>query len=174
MPEHQPMTEEEILWALVDENELSGALQEHLRTCPQCQAKKAQYEEELVRLGKLAARLSPVPRRPFALQGLASARFGRGQWKSAFRFALAAAGVVLVLWWGGRVFWTPQGGDPNQDMPGFAQVMAEVQSLVEDPLPSWYRDVACPSWGALDDELMDLMVPPLGGESLSSGQGRKG
>ncbi|MES0350366.1 MAG: hypothetical protein ABUK19_06570, partial [Desulfobacteria bacterium] len=61
------LDEDQLLWAVVEENELPLPLQEHLSACPQCRANKERFEGDLARLGQMAERFAPSPKGPVSL-----------------------------------------------------------------------------------------------------------
>ena len=53
-PDAFHLNEDDILQAVIDDDDLSALQQQHLGQCAQCRQRKAQLEQELARLGQLA------------------------------------------------------------------------------------------------------------------------
>jgi len=161
-PEHH-LTQTQLFVALIDADDLSLAQRSHLDRCPRCRQALATAQTPFDRIGELAERHTPGPVKRFRLQAPIS-----GSSKRFFRAAGMIGGMaalmLLVIVWGGRI---PRdtdliSGDQHAEAIMAAAVfMADVDRLIDDPLPTPYRgliDVLSTDGG---DDWMDLIVPPL-------------
>lgn len=172
------LDEDELIWAVVGEAELPPTLQEHLSTCSRCRANQERLEQDLARLGQIAERFVPSPRRPVSLPLERPRRFiGRSwDWQAYVSAAAAVALVFIFLWWSPMFRNTP--GDKNnmvaRDMEESERLMTEVSMLVENALPDVYLDISAESESGLDEEFMQFVVPPVEDETLSYDPERRG
>ena len=172
------LDEDQLLWAVVEEAELPLPLQEHLSACPQCRAKKERFERDLARLGQMAERFAPSPRRRVSLP-VEKPRGSMGWlwgWRAYVSATVAAALVVIVVWSSPMFRDTP--GDNGDmlalEMQEAEQFMAEVNMLVENALPTVYLDISAESSADFDDEFIQFVVPSVEEESLSYDPGKRG
>ncbi len=155
--------EDQLLRAMVDVNALPSAVREHLVTCPGCQEKKRALEQEMETLGSMACEFVPRPRRRVRLPEAKKPFFG---WLSGYHswgMASAACAVLVVLFLGWNVFFKvlPERrlAALEQEIQKDGEFMAEVNDLVENPLPKVYRDISGEEYTRVDDDLMDFIVP---------------
>jgi hypothetical protein len=166
------LTQQELLAAAVDLQDLDSARRTHLEACPECRRSHDLFQDRLVGIGRQARELAPQPSRPFRLPEEQTQR----SWlriKPLSVIGAAAAMLVAVL------IWQPQVGidsDPSrvtpallvQDLHQDLQLMQSVDALVENALPEPYQalvSVRSPV-GTLDttsgDDFMDWLVPDIG------------
>ena len=141
-------------------------------------AKKERLEQSLVALGDMAKIHSPTPRRnillpspvPKGFQGLSK------HWRLCFGTALAAALAVVVVFWSG--FEDPGREDTTNMLAletwegeGF---MTEINTLVENALPTIYLDISGEGETRLDDDFMQFILPPAENGSVSYETGKEG
>ena len=153
------LEEDDILKAVIDNNDLPALHQQHLAECSQCRARKEQLEQELVRLGKLAERYAPKPQSRIALPE-EKVRSPLLNWRMAFS-AAAVAAVILVVWATGLIQNQQQGniGNLAQDMVEAEKLMTQIDVLVENALPRVYLDIIGETSLNLDEEFMDFLIP---------------
>ncbi len=137
MPSEKHLDYDELLKAVVDASDLPDGLREHLDHCPQCQEQLQRTTQRLESIGRIAARLAPEPSRSVRVHGRRQARrpLGGGRMKSFMAMAAVAMLVVLVSVWS-RHFFAPSGSDQ------VGQLIADVNRLVENPLPAGYSSLA--------------------------------
>jgi predicted anti-sigma-YlaC factor YlaD len=172
------LDEDQLLWAVVEENELPLPLQEHLSACPQCRANKERFDQDLARLGQMAERLAPLPRGPVSLpvekpRGSTGWLWG---WR-AYASATVAAALVVIVVWSSPMFRDTPGDNGDmlaREMQEAEQFMAEVSMLVENALPPVYLDISAESSAEFDDEFIQFVVPSVEEESLSYDPGKRG
>ena len=172
------LNEDQLVKAVVEEDGLPLPLREHLSTCPQCRANKQVFEQDLARLGQMAKRTSPSPRRPVSLPE-GESRHSIGSWWGwrTSLGAVAAAALVVILVWGVPILRnTPIGnGDMlGREMQETEQFMTEIDLLVENALPAVYSDISAESNTGLDEEFIEFMVPSIEEESISYDLGKRG
>ncbi len=172
------LDEDQLLWAVVVEAELPLPLQEHLSACPQCRANKERFERDLARLGQMAERFAPSPKGPVSLpveEPRGSIGWSWG-WRAYVSAAVAAALVVILVWWSPVHRNTP--GDNGdllaREMEEAEQLMTEVSMLVENALPPVYLDISVESGVGFDEEFMQFVVPSVEDEPLSYDPGKRG
>lgn len=165
------LDENQLLWAVVEEAELPLPLREHLSACPQCRANKEMIEQDLARMGQMAERFSPSPRRRVSLPVEKARRSIQWSWGwRAFMGAAAATALILIITW-----WSPTTRTTSRDnvnmlaleMQEAEQLMTEVGRLVENALPYMYSDISTESNATLDEEFMQFVIPSVEDETLS-------
>ena len=172
------LNEEELLLFVVEETQPPMPLQEHLAACPRCRANKEELERDLARLGQMAERYAPSPKRRISLPLEETRRSLGWSWSwRAFAGAAAAAALVLILVWWSPMTRNMPGGNGDmlaQEMEEAEQFMAEVGTLVENALPPVYMDILAESGAGFDDEFIEFVVPSVEDETLSRDSGRRG
>ena len=171
------LTDDQILQAVVDEEELSLPIREHLSTCFQCRDAKKRFEEELSKVGHMARRSVPIASQRISLPDEEPRRhkswfWGWRGWAGA---ALAAGLVILSVWWSPVFRPVPE---DSRDMlaeetwEGEA-FMAEISVLVENALPPEYLVISGESDPGFDEVFMQFVVPSIETEPLSHDTGRE-
>ena len=166
------LNRDQIIRAVVDENDLTTSEQNHLSKCSICQKEKQEFEQVLIRMGDMSKELVPSPRRRFIL----TSQKGR----SSFRWQPAlATGFVIVLlmmgiWWSSLFKGFQENGSVQivQRMESDQQFVAEI-TLVEDyALPDRYLYIIGTSdeddydkyddyndYDYYDDEFLEFVLP---------------
>ncbi len=172
------LDEDQLLRAVVDEAELPPPLQEHLSTCPQCRAAKESFEQALTRLGQMAQRCAPSPRKCVSLpverpRGPVVWSWG---WRAYFGVAMTVALMIVIVWWSAPFRTTPEdSGDMLAlEMREADRVMTEISMLVENALPAVYLDICGKSDPGLDEEFMQFIAPSIKNETVSYYSGKGG
>ncbi len=161
------LTEDQVIRAVVDETELPADLGAHLTGCPECRERKNRLELELAALGEAASKLAPRPRRSVVLperEEKAQGWFG-GHHSWALASAVCAVLVVFFVGWNFFVR-LPQEhlAGVEMEMQQDEQFMAEINELVENPLPQVYRAISGEGYAEVDEDLMDFVIPEAGEE----------
>jgi hypothetical protein len=172
------LNEDQLVKAVVEEDGLPLPLREHLLTCPECRANKQVFEQDLARLGQMAERASPSPRRKVSLP-VEESRHSTGWWWGwrASLGATAAAALVIILVWGVPILRNTSIGNGDmldREMQEAEQFMTEIDLLVENALPPVYSDISVESNTGLDEEFIEFMVPSIDEESISYDSGKRG
>jgi hypothetical protein len=156
------LTEDRIIRAVIDEAQLLRHEKEHLVQCLVCRDEKTRLEQDLTALGDAASRLAPRPRRAVVLPETKGKSPG---WLTGHHsWALASVVcTVLVLFFLGWNFFVrlPQSrlASVEEEIQKDGQFMAEINDLVENPLPQVYRDISGDGYAEMDEDLMDFLVP---------------
>ena len=175
------LSEEEIVWAIVDSSRLDAAKKEHLITCRHCLAERNRLANLLENAAQMAADGVPLSTLtpPFddrRLQRSGRPRFG-------WRVALAGAALALMISFtvGRYLSVRPPTPLPNTSVAPVADSadtetwMTEVYELTESALPQVFLDIAGQAESGMNDEFIDFIVPteendhPLGEMSPSKG-----
>ncbi|MCD6571565.1 MAG: hypothetical protein J7L53_12770 [Deltaproteobacteria bacterium] len=172
------LDKDQLLWAVVDEAELSSELRDHLSTCPLCRAEKERIEQDLARLGQMAQRFAPSPRREVLLpvEESRNSSLWSWDWRVVLGAAMTTALVILVVSWSLFFKITPEDrlARLTQEMWEDERLMTEISMLEEDPLPQLFLDVSAESFSEIDEEFIEFIVPIIEGETLSHDQGKRG
>lgn len=150
------LTEGQILLGLVEENDLSERARGHLETCAVCREKRLSLVTELQYLGEMAHEFTPASR---------NITLPVKQPKpKRFRFPVLGTGfataVLLTLLVGIHLFWSPSRQMQVEKVPeGDAQTVFFEEILVESALSEKLLDLTPSSYGFLDDEFMEFIVP---------------
>lgn len=158
------MSDDELLKALVDIDDLTSDQQAHMTSCPTCRSELARLERRYNRIGEVAKAFAPVPSHPFRLP-----EKGRRAYRRWF-FPVLAAGmtaalVVAVVMWRPDPFST--GSKPvqltAQALEEDRRLMKEVDALIENALPEPLRELAAVSEPSLnlDEDLINWIVPSI-------------
>jgi hypothetical protein len=138
------LDDQQIIEAVIDESGLPGMLRSHLSECLACRARKDGLQESLARLGTLSrSDIPPVFRKPKLKEGA-----NPSGWAVKPAIVLLASLALLFLFLApmtvnrDRVF---SKAVVYREMLQDQKFMAEVQSLEENPLPSFYRDISGPA-----------------------------
>lgn len=152
------LNEDQVIRSVVDENDLSVAVRDHLSTCLACQRKKEQIEKELTSLCRMAKESAPLPRQeirlPFHKPRLWS-------WRPVFATGLAVILLIAGVWWYGLVTTSKEKmtaqiiGEAEKDR----QLTAEIDALEEYAPYDFYPDISGESDPDYFDEFLEFVVP---------------
>ncbi len=163
MSTHNSMTshlgENDILRAVIDDTDLPQGVKQHLIECAHCRLQKGRFEQELARLGQLAKRYAPEPRRRVTVD-TARVRPPFLNWKLAFGAAAVAATVIIV--WAAVLIKTQQPGSVGnlaRNMVEAERLMTEIDMLVENALPPVYLEIVGETDLNPDDEFLEFLIP---------------
>jgi len=159
------LNEDQIIRAVVDEDDLTASERNHLLQCFTCQREKRAFEQVLNRLGEMSEELLPSPRRRFA----PDAQENRSLWR--WRPALAVGFVIVLLmigiWWTSFFTRVQENGSMHitQKMESDQQFMAESTFIEDYALPNRYIDIIDNSNNGdyddyyYDDEFLEFVLP---------------
>ena len=158
------LTEKEIIRAVIDETDLTESAREHLSMCHICRNEKEGLGNQLSLLGNTAERLSPLSGERFKLPSeeiLKSPRFWRWQWQSLLAAGVAAAMIFAVLLWKTPFPISPENSNDQwaNEFVQDEQLMADISSLVENPLPEIYFDLSGESISDVSEEFINFVIP---------------
>ena len=165
------LDDEDVFVAVVDESDLPAGLQEHLSTCPECRKRKEAFAENLARLGQVAERLAPLPRRKVSIPAAEtrSPQWWPWGWRRGMVAVMAAAAVVVVAWLSTSLITTPESriAKLQQELLEDDRLMAEVRLLEENALPPLVMEIAGESHPGFDHRFMRFVVPIDENETMS-------
>ena len=165
LAKEQHLDEQQLIQAVVDENDLPRSMQAHLVSCHQCRSSKVSFEQELVRLGQLAERYSPPPQRKITVpvHEARSPRWSFLNWRNAIA-AAATVAAVLFVFWGTTSLRNPTefgiAGTPSELMEA-KRLMTEVNMLVENALPPLYLEITAEYKPDYDKEFYQFLIPQI-------------
>ncbi len=153
------LEENDILQAVIDDNDLSQPLRQHLNKCSHCRLQKARFEQELTRLGQLAKHYAPQSRQRVAIMD-ARVKPPFLNWKFVLG-AAAVAATVMVVWATVLIQRQPPGsvGNLAQNMVEAERLMTEINVLVENALPPVYLEIVGEAELNQDEEFMEFLIP---------------
>ena len=161
------LNEDKILLSLVDKNDLSEEMRNHLEDCKACRDKRASLLSELECLGKMAGEFTPEPRKRPILQVQETRR-------KRFHFPVFATGLasaVLVVF---LCSVTLLSDSPEQMKTGLSVNsgvrLHMMEDILEEPvLSGHYLDITQTSSNYFDDEFLEFVIPV--GEEFDSVNG---
>ena len=161
----QHLDEQQLIQAVVDENDLPRSVQTHLVTCHQCRSGKESFEQELARLGQKAELYAPQPQKRIVLpvHEARSTRWTFLNWRHAIGAAATVAAVLFVFWGTTTLrnlteFGTA--GAPSELIEA-KQLMTEVNLLVENALPPLYLEISGEYKSDYDKEFYQFLIPQI-------------
>ena len=161
----QHLNEQQLIQAVVDENDLPRSVQMHLGHCDQCRLGKQNFEQDLVHLGEIAERYAPQPQKRIVLpvNETESTRWSFLNLRHAIG-AAAAVAVVLVVFWGTTTLRDltgyGTGGTPSELMEA-RQLMTEVNMLVDNALPPLYLEISTEYKPKHDKDFYQFLIPQI-------------
>ena len=174
------LNEDQLLMAIVGEEDLSSKQREHLSTCSACSAEKERYEHSLTHLGQLAELYSPLPGKRISLP-LKKSKYNFSLFymsrSHVFAAAAAMAVLIIVVWtsaWHGNTVLNNNLYEPVYETQKSEKFMAEINRLSDNALPQIYSDILDESEGDYTDEFIYFVVPPVESSSFSFKQNIKG
>jgi hypothetical protein len=159
------LDEQQLIQAVVDENDLPQPMQKHLASCDQCRLSKDGFEQDLARLGQIAARYAPQPRKKITLpvHEVRPNRWAWVNWRHAIG-AVATVAVIVFVFWGSTTMWNPAGiktaGTPAE-LSEARRFMTEVDMLVENALPPLYLEISAESKPNYDEAFYQFLIPQI-------------
>lgn len=166
--------ENDILQAVIDDNDLSMLQQQHLQECSQCRSQKERLENELARLGQLAEHYAPEPQRRISV---AEAKVRAPFLNRGFAFSAAAVAAVIIVVWATFLIRSQQQGSIGnlaQNMVEAERLMMEIDVLVENALPQVYLDIVGETNLNLDQDFLDFLIPTSDDAPRISASAKKG
>jgi len=152
------LTEDQILAAVVAENDLPVHLQEHLLFCRKCSLKKDHLSQDLFCLGQKAVEMAPVISGRIRLPEKSRIFIFNRHLKNALAVCSTIIFIFLAVWvpdWKSKPDFLKAQRDPQDS----AIFMAEIKSLVENALPKEYQDLADPLDFGIQADFMQYIVP---------------
>jgi len=165
------LDKDQMIRAIVDDNDLPMHLREHLSRCESCRLERERFERQLSLLGHMAERLAPSPGKRVRLPEQESSTVGwfmMWRWRTLLATGVAAAMIMAAVWWIRPVTLVRFHGDVPLSLTVFPdeQFMTEVSWLEQHVLPSIYFDISGESVSGISEEFMDFVIPPIQNESV--------
>jgi hypothetical protein len=165
------LSEDDLIIASIDAADLSYEMREHLDNCPTCSSEITRLETQMGKLGEIASRLSPSPKRKIVLE---EKSFGSPQgsirnWGLILKPAAAVAMVAIVAAWFFVFKVVPQQGvaDLLQEMVEDERLMTEISLLEENPMVETFLEISTEGDSVLSEEFIDFINPFRDSEELS-------
>jgi len=158
------LNEDQMIRAVVDENDLTTPERNHLSRCSVCQKEKQEFEQALTRLGDISKELVPLPRRRFipAVQGSRSSL----RWRPAMAAGFIVVLLMIAIWWTWLFTRFQENGSLQltQKVESDQQFMAGITFIEDDALPDRYLDIIGSSNDDdydvyYDDEFLEFILP---------------
>jgi len=154
------LLEEQIIWAVVDEKELSEEGHNHLVECPLCQGRVEQFMVELQVFGERAnVSVPPLTKTMRLPQAEPSAAKYGARW-IPFVAGAAMAGLVLFFYFLGMDAMSPKLATV-QDQEYLLEdeyLMQEISEMVEYPLPAELYEITGDA-ADFDDDFLQFVLP---------------
>ena len=162
------LSEDELVVALIDEEDLPFHRHAHLSQCRECASKKETLHQQLNGIGQKAAYLTPLPSKKPCLPQTEAKQWYRPSGYLAPAFLGSALVIVLAImaaWWSGALHLPFK---MNKIKLGvYAQsddiLLMQVSALIDNPLPDIYREVAdiveLDVELDMEEEMTDFIVP---------------
>ncbi|MDM8552789.1 hypothetical protein QUF72_22100 [Desulfobacterales bacterium HSG2] len=154
------LDEEQLIRSVVDENDLSADVRNHLSACPMCQGKKQQFERELDTLGHMAKIFAPSPResvtyseKPGFFEKVGFYPLLRPVLAALLIFGIILPPALLTISEEERM------ARLVEEMENDRQLMTEIRALEEDALPDFYQDISGEFYGYFDEEFVNFVAP---------------
>jgi len=163
---HPHLRQEQILWAIIDEQELGKDEQRHLLECPVCRQNVAQFKGELQEFGQRAKQSVPPFSRQLLLPAAAPTKVSHGQGWLPFLGAAAMAGFVLFFYFMGlQTVVTTRESIIQQSHESLLQdedLMREISYMVESPFSDDMYEISGDYETSVEtDDFMEFIVPDI-------------
>ena len=166
------LNEEQLIQALVDPADLPESVQAHLAACSQCLADRNSFEHELVNFAQQAEQNVPQPRRRIIVPTRKAKTPLRNYfaWRNLVAAAATATAVLLVVWGIGTVRNPSHPGGDNlaAEIMAAEKLMTDVNTLVDNALPTIYLEIAAEKIPNYDEEFYRFLIPTVKDNVISS------
>ena len=161
------LDENQIIQAVVDSTDLPATVRDHLADCPQCLENKESFARDLANLGQLAQQYAPRPLKRIQLpladpKGQSKQTFWSWlSWRNIAAATATVAAVLLIVWGTNVVRNLSQPGTQNlaAEMLEAQQLMTEVNTLVDNALPSFYLELSGEKDSHDVEEFYQFLIP---------------
>jgi len=158
------LNEDQIIRAIVDENDLTTSERNHLLKCSLCRKEKQGFEQVLNRLGDMSKELVPSPRRRFI--PVAKGSRSSFRWQPALVTGFVVVLLMIGIWWTSLFTRFQENGfmQITQKMESDQQFIAEITFIEDYALPDRYLDIIGNSNDDdyddyYDDEFLEFVLP---------------
>ncbi|CAN2039806.1 Zinc-finger domain-containing protein [Candidatus Magnetomoraceae bacterium gMMP-15] len=161
------LNEDQLIYAVIDENDLSAREYNHLKQCFNCKKRKDQFKQQLSSLGEMANSFVPARQKIYPVFQENRRKFRIfNTWKPAFAAGFAAILLFLGIW--NIVYQTPSSevmiAQLIQEMVEDQELLSEVIELEEY---DFYIDISGENLNTFSDEFMDFIVPVKENQDMS-------
>ena len=164
------LRDEQIIWAVIDRQELPGEARQHLQACVACNTKVAQFSDDLQKFGRDARQAVPPFSSTVILPVAKSSKGSHyGGWLPFFG-AAAMAGLLMFFYFMGMQTVTPIQYTMLQQQENLLEdeaLMREISEMVEYPLSEDIYRITGENGAGYDDEFFDFIVPGMQDDSQS-------
>ena len=156
------LQEEQILWAVIDEQDLGEDAQRHLQQCQICKGKVEQFRDELHEFGQIASQSVPPFNRFLKLPAPKPAPAGHYSGWLPFFGAAAMAAFILFFYFMDMHTTPPPPVASMQSQENLLEdetLMREIAEMVEYPLPEDLYEISGEYENNFDDDFLQFIVP---------------
>ena len=159
------LDETQIIQAVVDAVDLPAAVRDHLAECTHCLENKESFAQELANLGQLAEHYAPKPQRRIILP-VADAKhtfWSSFNWRNVVAATATVAAVFLIVWGTNVMRNLSEPGTKNlaAEMLDAERLMTEVNTLVDNALPSFYLEISGEKSPDDTEEFYQFLIPSI-------------
>ena len=166
------LSEKQLIQALVDPADLPETARAHLAACSQCLADRNGFEHELVNLAQKAEQNVPLPQRRIILPAKKVKTPLRYffAWRNLVATAATVTAVFLVVWSISMLRNLSQPGGDNlaAEIMEAEKLMTEVNTLVDNALPTIYLEISGEKLPNYDEEFYRFLIPTIKDNVISS------
>ncbi|KPK00422.1 MAG: hypothetical protein AMJ60_01465 [Desulfobacterales bacterium SG8_35] len=158
------LQEEQVLWAIIDEEDLAGDDRKHLRECPDCRRKVERFRDELHEFGQKARQSVPPFSGTVRLPGEKPAPVSHDAGWLSFFGATAMVGLVVFFSVMGMESMAPGNLLTLQNQESLLEdefLMREISDMVESPLSDDMYEISGENGIGFDDDFLQFVVPDI-------------
>ncbi len=156
---HIHLDEDQLIYSVVDQNDLPAAVQNHLFGCKECQEKKQQLEQDLSNMARLANELAPLPHRK--IRPLPQDSHRHWNWRPVFVAGFTALLLIFGIWRSSQltIYHEYQMTKLFREMEGDQNLMVEIQALEENAMSDIYLEISGEPYSYSDDKFFEFVIP---------------
>ena len=161
---HAHLLEEQVIWAVIDEEDLADDDRQHLLECSVCLRKVEQFRDELQALEQKARQAVPPITRPVRLPDKKPVRNSQNIGWLPFFGTAAMAGLLIFFYFMGlesRVSLEQTTLQSQQYLLEDEALMRQIAEMVEDPLPDDMYEISGEDEFGFDENFLQFVVPDI-------------
>jgi hypothetical protein len=158
------LRDEQIIWAIIDIQELAEAHQQHLLECHLCKEKVDRFSNELDEFGQKVRGAVPPLSRQINLPAVEPSRVRHQDGWLPFFGAVAMAGLVVFFYFMSIKTVVPVQFSTGQSQESLMEdegLMQEISELIEYPLTEDIYEVTGKNGTDYDDDFLDFDEPDI-------------
>ena len=158
------LQEAQVLLAVIDEKDLAGSDQQHLRECPVCKREVERFRDELQEFGQKARQAVPALSRPVRLPSTKPGRVNFNSGWLPFFGAAAMAGLLVFFYFMSMKTMIPYEPAVVQNQGNMLEdetLMREISDMVEYPLSEDMYEISGDNGSGFDDDFLQFVVPDI-------------